>query len=98
MANTVDAEQVKALFELVIGKMKSLETELVAYAAVFLSLRRTLDAGPDMDKLLNDARKNPDFLMLVEEKYTPLLSALKEWNQESLLEMLDHWEYQGPKQ
>jgi hypothetical protein len=97
MASIVDAEQVKALLELVIGKMKSLETELVAYA-VFLSLRKALDGGPDMDKLLNAARKNPDFLMLVEEKYTPLLSTLKKWSQEGLLAMLKNWEYQGPKQ
>jgi hypothetical protein len=93
-----DAERVRALLELIVEKMKLLETELVAYAAVFLSLQKTLNAGPELAKLLDEARNNADFRLLIEEKYAPFSSALERSNQDSLLEMLKNWKYDGLRQ
>jgi hypothetical protein len=94
-----DADGMRAVLELVIGRMKSLETELVAYAAVFLSLEKTLAAPQELDQLLEAARRNPDFLAMVAERYAPLYAAIEQWNEEgALLKLLENWEYQGPKQ
>jgi hypothetical protein len=94
-----DADRMRAVLELVIGQMKSLEAELVAYAAVFLSLQKTLATPQELDKLLDAARRNPDFLAMVAERYAPLYAAIEQWNEEdALLKLLENWEYQGPKQ
>jgi hypothetical protein len=97
--STIDADKVKTVLELVIGKMRALETELVAYAAVFLALRQKLQAGQELDDLLDAARKSPHFSTMIPERYAPLYAALEQWNKEdSLLQLLKNWEYPGPKQ
>jgi hypothetical protein len=93
MTTAIDVERIKPVLESMIDKMKALETELLVQTAVLLSLKKGLDAGPQIDKLLEDASRNPDVQTMIAEKYAPLYEALKQWNMgEGFLEMLQDFE------
>jgi hypothetical protein len=97
MATTIDVEKIKPILELMVEKMKALETDLFAHSAVLLSLKKALDASPEIDNLLSDARCSPDFHAMIAEKYAPLHQAVEQWNvEERFLEMLQ--DFEGPQQ
>lgn len=80
---------------------KGLEFELLVYKAVIESMKTVMGVEPEMEQLLQMARKNQAIQKMVDEKYDkPLEEALQLLDQlaadQALLEILKTWKPKGP--
>jgi hypothetical protein len=95
---TLDMEQIQPVLVLMVEKMRGLELELLAYTAAVLSLKHGLKAGPEIDRLVEEAKSDVRIQAMIAEKYAPLYRAIDHLDEGSLADMLKTWNPTGRAQ
>jgi hypothetical protein len=94
-----DKDKLHKIAMMLLGNLRGTDLDLLIYKTVCAALQQ-LDLVPNMEELVEEARKSENLRKIIMDKYAPFEKGLQQLGQrdqeKSVLELLKSWRPSGP--